>query len=175
MYWIFNVTYGKHSSWWAFLGPCGTFGNECQCPQLRPLKLDSTEVTWDTLVRCQLPPGRRDYPNVGIYGGLLARILISFQTLFVHVAHVMGGRQLSKVVLWVFFGHCSPPPLLSPRRLKVFLLPASGDDTHTLSRATPCTITVYVCCSECLAALSDRLRTTGSTSETCSFPFSLLY
>ena len=42
---------------------------------------------------------RCDYPNVGTGGGLLAQILILLQTLFVRFTYVMGGRQLTKVVL----------------------------------------------------------------------------
>ena len=42
--------------------------------------------------------GECDYPNVGVWGDLLASILILFQTLFVHlVKHIYDKRQLSKI------------------------------------------------------------------------------
>ena len=44
-------------------------------------------------------PGRHDYPNTGMCGGLLARILILLQTPFVHpvVKQIHDRRQLIKV------------------------------------------------------------------------------
>ena len=41
-------------------------------------------------------------------GGLLARILILLQTLFVHFAYVMGGRQLTKIAYGFSLGSEDP-------------------------------------------------------------------
>ena len=54
---------------------------------------------------------RQNYPNIGMGGGLLGQILILLQTLFFHFAYVTRGRQLTKVILWVFsLGTGDPSP-----------------------------------------------------------------
>ena len=58
------------------------------------------------------------------YGGLLSRILILLQVLFVHFIYVTWGRQLIKVVLWAFLWALWTPPLL----------PSYLWDEHTVSR-----------------------------------------
>ena len=77
-----------------------------------------------------------------------------------------------------FFGHCRPPPLPLPslgwiHNLKVFLFPASGDDTHRLSRAPP--LTPHYHSFACVVrnawrSYRTRLKSTESTGETCLPP-----
>ena len=74
-----------------------------------------------------------------------------------------GRKAVNQNCLWVFFGQWRPPPLL-PFRLgwiqsQGFPFPASGDDTHRLSRAPPSPhCHSFTCCSEHLAALLDQAQ-----------------
>ena len=109
---------------------------------------------------CQLSPRSCEYPNEGMGGCLLARILILLQTLSFHFVYVTGSRQFTKVVSWAFsLGTVDPSSfpfqdLEWTHSVKVFLFPAGGDDTHRISRAYSCTILWY--------GMPDSLNEPGS-------------
>lgn len=118
-------------------------------------------------------PGGHDYLNIGMCGSLLAQILIFLPTLFVHFAYVTGGKKLTNFLcLFFLLGIAVPFPsslqaLEIIYSLKVFIFPASGDDTHQLSRAPPFYTIIVSLVQNAWKPYQTRLKTTGSVGEIC--------
>ena len=126
----------------------------------------------------KFPPGRCDYPNVGMCGGLLAQIFILLQTLFVHFVYMMGGRQLTKAVFMGYLsGHCRAPPfpLLSPgiNAVSRFSFSRLVERMPTDFQGLPLHALCYhgcAGCSECVAVLLNKAQDYGVNGwDTSSF------
>ena len=115
------------------------------------------------------PLGRRDYPNLGMCGGSVSlNPYLSLDS----IGSFEGKQAVNQTCFTVclFFFPLGTMDLLLSRTwdeysLKVFLFPASRDDTHRLSVAPHSCIFIVSLVQDAWQPSQTRLRTTGPAGE----------
>ena len=120
-------------------------------------------------------PGRRDYPNVGMCGGLLASILTLLQTPFVHFLYMHDRRQATNQSSFMGFFFLPHGPLLPLSRpydeytVSTFSFSQLVEVIRRDFQGLPALYYHIFGCVVWSACQTNRtsLRTAESTGETC--------